>query len=69
LALAEIIRCVAVKWKDITGGVDGISGIPMPWKMTDMSFYYLTFIFLGLLPNEWVKMDLEFLKTPILQRI
>jgi branched-chain amino acid transport system permease protein len=45
LALAEIIRCVAVKWKDITGGVDGISGIPMPWKMTDMSFYYLTFIF------------------------
>ena len=26
-------------------------------------------ILLGLLPNEWVKMDLGFLKTPILQRI
>jgi branched-chain amino acid transport system permease protein len=45
LALAEIIRGIAVKWKDVTGGVDGISGVPMPWQMSDTSFYYLTFIF------------------------
>jgi len=45
LALAEIARCVAVKWHSITGGVDGISGITLPLEIGETGFYYLTFIF------------------------
>jgi branched-chain amino acid transport system permease protein len=42
LALAEILRSVAIKWRNVTGGVDGISGILRPWEMGDTAFYYLT---------------------------
>jgi len=40
LAFAEILVSVAVKWRKVTGGVDGISGVPRPWAMGETSFYY-----------------------------
>jgi branched-chain amino acid transport system permease protein len=45
LSFAELLRSVALKWRDFTGGVDGISGIPKPWEMGEISFYYFVLAF------------------------
>lgn len=50
LALAQILWGVAFKWRSVTGGEDGLSGIArpdlgIPWDVTSMgSFYYFVLI-------------------------
>lgn len=50
LAIGQLLYSVGVKWKDVTGGFNGIAGIMYPdmgvsWlKLTPTTFYYLIFI-------------------------
>jgi len=49
LALGGLVYSVAWKWVSLTGGSDGLSGIPPPefvffsWSATSTGFYYFTF--------------------------
>jgi branched-chain amino acid transport system permease protein len=54
LAVGQLLDSVAVKWRSLTGGSDGIVAIPypdlgVPWlKMTSTSFYYFVLVFFAL---------------------
>ncbi len=45
--LGEIVRLVFVSWQSVTGGANGIFGIPLPyaWLSTPVSYYYFVFAF------------------------
>jgi branched-chain amino acid transport system permease protein len=51
LALAQVLWGIAFKWKALTGGDDGLPGIPRPslWLLWDLAnltgFYYFSLIF------------------------
>ena len=51
LAIGQLLYSVAIKWRTMTGGINGIAGITypdigIPWfTLTSTSFYYLVFIF------------------------
>lgn len=50
LAFGEMLAIVAIKWRPMTGGTDGLVGIGYPdigipgFTWTDFTFYYLVFI-------------------------
>ncbi len=50
LAIGQLMYSVGIKWKDVTGGFNGIAGIMYPdmgisWlRLTPTSFYYLVFV-------------------------
>lgn len=50
MALGQLLQSVALKWRDLTGGSNGLVGIPYPdlglpgFTMNITSFYYLVFI-------------------------
>lgn len=49
LALGELLHSVAWKWRSMTGGADGLTGIPypslgLPFTMNATHFYYLVLI-------------------------
>jgi branched-chain amino acid transport system permease protein len=50
LAFGELLANVAIKWRSMTGGTDGLVGIKYPdigipgFDWTDFTFYYLVFI-------------------------
>ncbi len=50
LAIGELLHSVAIKWRTVTGGSDGLVGITYPgigipgFTLDSMSFYYLVFI-------------------------
>ena len=50
LAIGQLLYSVAIKWRTMTGGINGITGITypdmgIPWfTLTSTSFYYLVFI-------------------------
>lgn len=49
LALGQLLYGVAMKWRTMTGGSDGVVGVPypdlgLPFTMSATSFYYLVFI-------------------------
>ncbi len=49
MAIGELLYSVAVKWRSVTGGSNGIAGIPYPdigipgFTLNSTSFYYLVF--------------------------
>jgi branched-chain amino acid transport system permease protein len=51
LAIGQLIWSIALRWRDVTGGYNGIAGIPYPnigipgFTLNSMSYYYLVFIF------------------------
>ena len=51
LALGQLLSSIALKWRLVTGGSNGLAGIPYPalglpgLTMTTTSFYYLVLIF------------------------
>jgi branched-chain amino acid transport system permease protein len=50
-ALGQLIYSIAVKWVKMTGGSDGLGGIPYPdigFSLTPISFYYFTLVVLSL---------------------
>jgi ABC-type branched-subunit amino acid transport system ATPase component/ABC-type branched-subunit amino acid transport system permease subunit len=44
LAFSQIAFEVAFKWTDMTGGENGMQGVPRPWLATDESFHIFTVI-------------------------
>jgi branched-chain amino acid transport system permease protein len=49
LALGELLHGVALKWRTMTGGTDGVVGIPfpdlgLPFTMSATGFYYLVLV-------------------------
>ena len=57
LAFAQMLFSIAIRWSDVTGGSDGLAGLPRPslgfgpWGYTfdtRQSFFYLALIFFGL---------------------
>lgn len=44
LALAQLLYSLAVKWREFSGGEEGLSGIRRPWSLGDGPFYYLIFV-------------------------
>jgi branched-chain amino acid transport system permease protein len=49
LALGELVASVALKWRSMTGGTNGLTGIPypdlgLPFTMNANSFYYFALI-------------------------
>lgn len=49
LALGELLSSIAEKWRSVTGGDNGLTGIPLPqlhlgFTMNEDYFYYLVFI-------------------------
>ena len=49
LALGELLASVAEKWRAVTGGDNGLTGIPLPdlgfgFTMNEENFYYLVFV-------------------------
>ncbi len=44
LAFSQIAFEVAYKWTDLTGGENGIQGVPRPWLVSDWSFHVFTVI-------------------------
>ena len=72
MALGQLLMSIALKWRPVTGGSNGLVGIPYPdlgipgFTMTATSFYFLVLIFfcvclfiLNLLINYLVKLLLE----------
>ena len=56
LGFGEIVRYVLLNWKSVTGGQDGIGGIPAPGigsfvLASDAQYYYLVLIMVLLLAN------------------
>jgi branched-chain amino acid transport system permease protein len=50
-ALGQLIYSVAIKWVGLTGGSDGLGGIPYPdlgFSLSPTSFYYLTLVLVSL---------------------
>jgi branched-chain amino acid transport system permease protein len=46
-ALGQLIFGVAIKWKSVTGGSDGLAGVPYPdigFSFSSTSFYYFTLV-------------------------
>ena len=46
-ALGQLIFGIAIKWKSITGGSDGLAGVPYPdagFSFSPVSFYFFTLI-------------------------
>jgi len=39
LAFSQIAFEVAYKWTDLTGGENGLQGVPRPWLVGDWSFH------------------------------
>jgi branched-chain amino acid transport system permease protein len=65
IAFGQMFFFIASRWKDVTGGEDGLTGIPrelisvgpFSWNLThDLSFYYFVFIFfvLATLAKYWL---------------
>ena len=53
LAIGELLASVAIKWVSVTGGTEGVFGIPypnlgLPFTMNEASFYYLVLIIFGI---------------------
>ena len=49
LAFAELIHGVVWKWREVTGGDDGLLGVyPVPPFDTPLGYYYLTLVSVGL---------------------
>ena len=54
LALAQVLWGIAFGWRSVTGGDDGLPGVPrpaagLPWSLADsVRFYYLVLIVFGL---------------------
>src|ERR1700748_3251614 len=44
LAFSQIAFEIAFKWTDMTGGENGLQGVPPPWFTTDWSFHIFTII-------------------------
>ncbi|HTI84710.1 MAG TPA: branched-chain amino acid ABC transporter ATP-binding protein/permease [Acetobacteraceae bacterium] len=44
LAFSQIAFEVAYKWTDLTGGENGLQGVPRPWLVSDWSFHVFTVI-------------------------
>ena len=50
-ALGQLIYSIAIKWIRMTGGSDGLRGIPYPnlgFSLSPISFYYFTLVVLGI---------------------
>ena len=44
LAFSQIAFEIAYKWTDLTGGENGLQGLPRPWLVSDWSFHVFTVI-------------------------
>jgi len=44
-AIAQMLMSASIKWRSLTGGEDGISGLPRPWELEGLHFYYFIFLF------------------------
>src|SRR5579871_4812553 len=44
LAFSQIAFEIAYKWTDLTGGENGLQGLPRPWFSSDWSFHIFTVI-------------------------
>jgi branched-chain amino acid transport system ATP-binding protein len=44
LAFSQIAFEVAYKWTDLTGGENGLQGVPRPWLVSDWSFHVFTVV-------------------------
>jgi branched-chain amino acid transport system ATP-binding protein len=42
LAFSQIAFEIAFKWTDVTGGENGLQGVPRPWFVSDWSFHIFT---------------------------
>ena len=41
LALSQAMLMLSIKWSGLTGGIDGISGLVLPYGVDEKGFYYL----------------------------
>jgi branched-chain amino acid transport system ATP-binding protein len=48
LAFSQIAFEIAFKWTDVTGGENGLQGIPRPWFVSDWSFHAFTIVAVAL---------------------
>jgi branched-chain amino acid transport system ATP-binding protein len=48
LAFSQIAFEVAFKWTDLTGGENGLQGVPRPWLQSDWSFHVFTVVTVAL---------------------
>ena len=60
LALAQLLYVLTLKWVNLTGGENGLTGITRPWSLGDVSYYYLVlvafiicFLLMRWLINSW----------------
>jgi len=55
-AIAQLLLSTSLKWRSLTGGEDGISGITRPWGLEGLSFYYFILIFFAVcfLLMRWI---------------
>ncbi len=44
-AIAQLVWSTSLKWRALTGGEDGISGITRPWDLDGLAFYYFILFF------------------------
>ena len=44
LALSQALMVLSIKWDGFTGGIDGISGIKLPFAFSEHGFYYLVLL-------------------------
>ena len=44
LAFSQIAFEIAFKWTDLTGGENGLQGVPRPWLAGDWSFHVFTVV-------------------------
>jgi branched-chain amino acid transport system permease protein len=50
MALAQLLVSIAIKWRSVTGGSDGLFGVPLPdlgipgFSLTAVTFYFLVLI-------------------------
>ena len=48
LAFSQIAFEIAFKWTDVTGGENGLQGVPRPWFASDWSFHVFTVVTVAL---------------------
>jgi branched-chain amino acid transport system permease protein len=53
LGLGQLTYCVAIKWSPVTGGFNGLIGIPypnlgFPFSFSSLSFYYFTLVIVAI---------------------
>ena len=48
LAFSQIAFEIAYKWTDLTGGENGLQGVPRPWLASDWSFHVFTVVTVAL---------------------